>query len=851
MIESNDVEFQLIRRYLLKFNQMQTKNIFFNLERVSTFSAARHVLEKINIDIIILCVDYHILEGKIYKTMNSMAPYLPFIIISYADNEESIAQAIKGGAQDYLIKDKFDENILSHVMLCAMERKKIDNLLNEYALIVECSNEAIISINLDGMITSWNYAAEKMLGYKTKDAMNENVFKLLSKDIMYDIDKIKTIGRKYKPALKRELMVTCKNLENKNILISISPIREKQKQLIGCSIIIHDIDQFTAEKNQLAIQYKIATLLAESNDLFSASYGILEGICNLLNCQVGEIWVVDQDKKKLKRVSAWANTEYYSSLINKILEKQYNLGEGLHGRIWKTKSFYCMTHLMGHTAKKYLSDYKCLNLQSCFGFPITFQEEVIGVVVFFCQSIGKPDSNFLLMTPAIGSQIGTFIKRKRMENDLIFLAKHDALTGLSNRSDFEDNLNRALIHAKRYHCLIALLYLDLDYFKKINDTLGHEKGDLLLLEVARRLRKIVRNTDTLARLGGDEFVILLSQVTSTENVAIIVRKIINAFSKPCLLDGLEYNTSVSIGISMYPRDGVDARSLLKNADMAMYLSKAKGRNNFQFCPPAMIASAERRVKILEDLQYALSRKEFVLYYQPLIDIRTNKVIAFEALIRWNHPSGNTLLPSEFISIAEQNGLIQHIGEWVIYTACLQTKKLHEAGFELMQISINISVLQLTRNFLNIINDIFKKVDLDPKYLIIELTETGLMENSENNIYLLRGLRELGVKISIDDFGTGYSSLSYLTKFTINSIKIDRTFVSVLMKDTSSSIIVGAIIAMAHSLNMRVVAEGVETQEQMSMLKEKDCDEYQGEFCSYPLLPDQLIDFLKNFSLQTV
>jgi len=431
--------------------------------------------------------------------------------------------------------------------------------------------------------------------------------------------------------------------------------------------------------------------------------------------------------------------------------------------------------------------------------------------------------------------------RKSAEARISYLATRDPLTELPNRVLFNDRLEQGIVAARRSGQSLALMFIDLDRFKNINDSLGHEVGDLLLKEVGARMQDCIRKGDTLSRLGGDEFVVTLEGLQQAEDAAQVAAKIIKALARPFEIAGYTLNTSCSIGISIFPEDADDDRTLMKNADTAMYHAKEKGRNNYQFFSPEMNVRAVERHSLETALRSALERNEFALHYQPQVDLRSGKVVGAEALLRWHHPERGLLAPATFIAVAEESGLIEPIGQWVLRSACQRAKAWQEAGYPPLKIAVNISARQLNRprEFSRGLSRILSTTGLDPRYLELEMTESLLLHNADENIAMLRKLGHDGVRIAVDDFGTGYSSLAYLRQLPIDTLKIDRSFVRDLESDPEDAAIIHAIVAMAHSLGLLVTAEGVETRTQLEALARIGCDEYQGYLFSKPLPPVEL------------
>ena len=433
---------------------------------------------------------------------------------------------------------------------------------------------------------------------------------------------------------------------------------------------------------------------------------------------------------------------------------------------------------------------------------------------------------------AIAGIVRDITERKLIEQQFQSLAHFDSLTCLPNRTYMMEKLSQLLVQARWNNHTLALLFIDLDHFKKINDTLGHDAGDKMLKEVASRLVECVRDSDTVARMGGDEFMIILPKITKAQDAAVIAQRVIESFDSPFTLNGHDCMIGASIGISQYPTDGDDYESLVKNADIAMYKAKEIGGKNYQFYNPAMNMAAFQQLVLENKLRVAVENKEFVLHYQPLINLKDFRIEGMEALIRWKDPEMEDLIySSQFIPLAEETGLIIPIGEWVLEEACHQAKRWQDAGFPSMKMSVNISGRQFRQhNMVEQVAETLRITRIDATCLELELTESVLLQ-TEVTTKVLNDINSMGVQLSIDDFGTGYSSLSYLKKLPIRKLKIDQTFVEGITQDASDREIVKAIISMSHSLNIRVLAEGVETLEQLKFLKESGCDEAQGYlFC---------------------
>jgi diguanylate cyclase (GGDEF)-like protein/PAS domain S-box-containing protein len=451
-----------------------------------------------------------------------------------------------------------------------------------------------------------------------------------------------------------------------------------------------------------------------------------------------------------------------------------------------------------------------------------------------------------------GLQIGAVVVfrdvsvARELAAQMVHTAEHDSLTGLPTRVLFNDRVTQAIALARRHMKRLAILFLDLDGFKHINDSLGHSTGDRLLQSVAARLVESGRASDTVSRLGGDEFVVLLSEVEHSEDAAIAARRMLEAITRAHQFDGQEVHVSTSIGVSVYPDDGEDAETLVKNADTAMYQAKENGRRGFQFFKPAMNSRAVERQFIEHGLRCALDRNEFTLHYQPTINFKTGLITGAEALIRWNHPIRGIIAPSEFIPVAEDCGLILPIGNWMLSRACEQARAWIDSGLALATMAVNISAFEFRdQDFVEGVFAVLERSGLDPRVLELELTENVLMRHAGSAAAVLEAVRSQGIKVALDDFGTGYSSLNYLRKFPIDALKIDQSFVAQITAAGDNASIVTAVISMARSLKLRVVAEGVETLEQLAFLQAHGCDEAQGYYFGRAVLPLQFGELLRT------
>ena len=580
--------------------------------------------------------------------------------------------------------------------------------------------------------------------------------------------------------------------------------------LIGTIVDITERKQ--AEKRQ-AMEHAVTRVLASAEDAQIAIPQVIRILGEAMGWRGGALWRWDPAARELKPGGAWGAG---SATID---------AAALRQALWTPERGGTMS------------------------LPLLLGADALGALAF-SGAAEEPDPQLRAMLQSIGSQLAQYLQRTQAEDALRFVATHDSLTALPNRVMFGQRLDHAIHQAKRHARRLAVLFIDLDRFKVINDTLGHEFGDTLLRDVAQRLLASVRASDTVARLGGDEFVVLLEEIAAPMYVAGVAQKLISALSQGFALAGKEYHVSASIGVATYPDDAESAQELLKNADIAMYRAKEQGRNTFQFYAAEQNVHTVERLTLESGLRRALERGQLVLHYQPQVDIASGRITGVEALVRWQHPELGLLPPASFIAIAEETGLIVPIGQWVLHAACAAQRAWRDAGVPSLRMSVNLSPRQFLREELpRDIEKIVASSAVDAAFLELEITEGMVMQDPERAVSVLREIRNIGVHIAIDDFGTGHSSLAYLKRFPIDNLKIDRSFIADIPADRGDTAITQAIIAMAHSLELGVIAEGVETQSQFDFLRAQGCDEYQGYFFAKPLPEDQVRPLLERATPQ--
>ncbi len=613
-------------------------------------------------------------------------------------------------------------------------------------------------------------------------------------------------------------------------------IRDATGSVSKVVLVSRDISERKRAEQRERMEHAVTRVLAESETLAEAIPKIVQTICETLNWDCGARWSLDEQQNAICCVETWsipneAVAEFTAEVRKVTLQPTHH---GLVRQVWVSGAPKWIPDVSRDEGFQRAQLAAKAGLHGAFAFPILAGNVTLGVLEFFSREIRNSDPSLLQMVRVIGSQIGQFMARKQAEENLLYVATHDTLTGLPNRYMLNQRFAHALNNAQRYRKSMALLFLDLDRFKFINDTLGHPFGDRVLTEVAGRLRLCLREIDTIARFGGDEFVALIEDFAAPGDIVSVAQKILHAVRWPFLLDGETCHVTASIGIGLYPDDGADFASLLKSADIAAYRAKEQGKNNYLFYSEEMNDHLSARIAKETRLQGALEKNEFVLHYEPKIEINTGRITGMEALIRWQHPDLGLLPPLEFIGLAENSGLIVPIGAWVLRTGCAYNQTLQSRVPAPLTVSVNLSARQFEdKHLLREIERALSESALKPGNLELEITESMVMRDIQSSKKILDGIKSMGIRLAIDDFGTGYSSLVSIKRFPFDCIKIDRSFIKDIPQDPDDVAITQAIIAMAHSLRLKVIAEGVETREQLDFLTELGCHEFQGHYFRKP------------------
>ena len=698
-----------------------------------------------------------------------------------------------------------------------------DQGLCQLAPMVRCSDDANISTSLEGMIQTWDGAAERIYGYCAEEIVGKSVDLLVPGDRAFEPQKILEEIRAGREVRHIETFHTRKSGEQIAIDLTVFPIVGAGGLVVGASSIARDITAPKRADDALCDpegQYRLG---------FESNHDVTEG---------KESEEILQDSQSKYRVlfedsadARWLMDDKGFLDCNSAALKMFGFSAKAD---FKHPADISPPNQADGTPSHAAAEQKIaaalLNGRDTFEW---LHQRKNGAVFPAEVSLAALK---LGGRPMLMATVRDITERKVAEEKIQFLAYFDALTELPNRILLKDRLLVALAGARWRNEKVALLFVNLDRFKLINDSLGRTLADSLLIHVAERLKGCTREQDTLARVGSDEFVIVLTGVKSTAEAAVAAGRIVNAIAGKFVVQGHSVSTSCSLGISMFPEHGEDSETLIKHADQAMHCAKENGRNKFRYFTEELNIQAVERLERENDLRLALENDEFFLVYQPQMDIASGEITGLEALIRWQHPKLGLVPPDKFIGVAENSGLILPIGEWVLRTACSQARAWQEDGLPAMPIAVNVSAVQFRQEgFCALIKRVLVETDLSPQYLELELTESLLLSNEDVVFSVLRELREMGLTLAIDDFGTGYSSFSYLRRFRVNKLKIDRSFIQDVATDTDDAAITTAIINMAKSLRLKVIAEGVENEAQLSFLRKRECDEIQGYYFCKPIM----------------
>ena len=784
---------------------------------------------------------------------------VPFIFVSGTIGEDTAVSAMRAGAQDYIMKGNYKrllpavERELREIALrreqtrTEAERRSAEERFHN---ILTIAADAIIAVNEDQRITLFNRGAERVFGYRAEEITGQLLDILLPsrfvkahrqhiQDFSLGADEARSMND------RREIQGRRKNGEEFPAEASISKLTENGRTTF--TVILHDITERKRAEQELRLLQGITQNANEAGDVHAALAVTLNKVCETTGWDLAQTWMPGPGGLTMECGPAWyCRSSGLEKFRTASLSFVFGPGEGLPGRVWSSKQPAWVPDITRDANFVRAEMAHAAGLKTGIWIPVLADKEMVAVIEFFAREPREQDARLIQLVSAVAAQLGSVIQRKHTEERLHYLAHYDPLTGLPNRVLFTDRLRQAIIEASRHERLVGVVFLDLDRFKTINDSLGHGVGDLFLKAVAERLAGCVRAGDTVARLAGDEFTLILADMGHMGHAARVAQKILDGIAHPFHIAGHELYASASLGITLYPPDEHNIEGLLRNADVAMYRVKERGGNGYEFYAADMTSNAQARLALENALRRALDRKEFELHYQPLVDLDSGRIKGVEALIRWRRPEHGLVPPGEFIPMAEETGLIVPIGEWVLRTACRQYHEYNPVDGPPLRLSVNVSPRQFGRGeILNLVTKILDETGFDPGQLDLEITETLLMQNAEAVLEVMHELGALGVHFSIDDFGTGYSSLSYLKHLPIGRVKIDKSFVNDIPVDPNDAAIVSAIISMARSLGLKVIAEGVETEAQLEFLRARGCDAIQGYYFSRPVPIGELARMLKE------
>jgi len=623
-------------------------------------------------------------------------------------------------------------------------------------------------------------------------------------------------------------------------------IKNEDGKIVRVVGALFDITDKKYADESLNLMIEVIASASEAEDNRVAAAQSLEKICALGGWQLGQAWFLDEKSDTLLCSHSFYSQAEHAEFRRESLSLRLQPGLDLPGQTWKAAAPVWWSLPLENPDFLRKDAAELSSWKSAFAFPLICNGRIHAIFEFFSTEAREESDQLLTVAARLGAQLGSVFERKHERERLRYQAYHDVLTGLPNRTLLEDRFSQALARARRNNSMVAALFLDLDRFKTINDQMGHHIGDNVLREIAQRLTRTLREVDTVARLGGDEFIILLPEIEHVQDAAKTAQKIILSFEPPFHVEGKQLFSSTSVGISIYPHDGQDLPTLMKNADVALYRAKEKGRNNYQLYTPTMTVTALARLKMEGDLRFALERDQFVLYYQPQMEIRTGKILGVEALLRWQHPDMGLFLPAEFLPTAEDAGYMMAIWKWALRTACRQLRLWRDAAIPVPLLTMNVppQELQSVSNLAQIVIEALNLEGLEQRFLELEIAPRQ-KQSYDHVASRIRQLKSCGIRIALDDFGSVSTSFADVKRFAMDTLKIDPVFIQGCVTDAADRAILASIIALAQGMNLRVIAEGVETEEQLSILTAARCDAIQGFLFCRPLPPESLTEFLRE------
>ena len=706
--------------------------------------------------------------------------------------------------------------------------------------LIDSSPVSIIARDQRLRIVKWNAAAERMFGWAEREVLGGPV-PFVPPELEDEAVALRQRLMQGESISDVETVRARKDGTRIHVSISTTVMHDAAGRPSGFISLATDITERKRAERRLQMEHAVTRILEESRTVEDALPRAIRTVAEAGGWVYGARWELDQSANLLRCMETWCvdapEVREFMAFSRVRTQTPGNSTGPIH-QVWSTNAPVWIADVAHDINMRRGPAALKAGLHSIFAFPIVVGEEFYGVIELFGREARPPDPGLVAAVQTIGSQIGQFMARKAAEQNLRFFASHDPLTGLSNRTMFNDRLHQALAQAARFERSLALLFIDLDGFQDVNDTHGHTVGDVLLAELANRLRASLREGDVIGRMGGDEFVVLIEEFTEAGQVAEVAKKLLDTVARPFTLQGRDCQVTASLGISIYPDDGKDADTLIKNADMAMYLVKQQGKSSYRFYSPQMNVHLVERLSLESGLRRAIELGELTLLYQPRVGVRDGQVSGVEALMRWQHPTQGMIGPGEFIPVAEDAGLIAAIGEWALHSACRQARTWRDQGLPLLRVAVNLSQKQfLQESLIQVVREALHRTALEAGRLELEITEEMVIRNPERAMRLLAQLKEAGVRVVVDGFGTGYSSLSFLRRLPIDCVKIDRSLIGELPRNGDATALTRGVVAMAHSLGLTVIAEGVETREQWEFLREHGCEEMQGNYFSAPVAPE--------------
>ncbi|MDP2682227.1 MAG: EAL domain-containing protein [Deltaproteobacteria bacterium] len=773
---------------------------------------------------------------QIYEKLN-----IPIVYVTAYSDEKTLTRAKKTEPYGYIIKPYNERDLRITIEIALQHYKPCIKMLEKKCRVFLEATPDVTIISDKGIIITANRQSEKVFGYKWSELIGKPIEILLPDEYRgVHIGHMETYYAN--PSVRPmgdwlDLFARRKDGAKIPVSINLGPIETEDGLYV--ITVIRDITETRRTEAELTLLQSITQDISGANDFCAALEVVLRKVCEKTGWIMGEAWVPMPDGSCLEYSQAWYSRDSGLEEFRKASEKlTFPPGVGLPGSVWSSKQSVWIQDVTVDKNFPRSELAKKARIKGGVAIPVLAHDAVVAVMSFFVYEEKKEDKRFVGLISAVASQLGIFIQQKQSEERINYLAYHDILTGLPNRLMLHDKIEEAISGARKEGRSIALFIIDLDHFKDINDTLGHQHGDTLLVSIADRLKNIFADTGTVSRLGGDDFTVILPGA-DVETVSRFVDKITKSLDEPFLIGDIPINTTACIGVSFFPGHGEDTHTLLRRADIALHEARKQG-SNWAIYSPEYEKFSSGHLALIGVLRHAIDSNQMFLLYQPKIDLKTSKVIGVEALVRWQHPTNGVIPPDQFIFLAEHSGLIKQLTSWVIGEALCQARGWQSAGRDI-SVAANLSVRSLyAPMFLDQTKGLLATWGVDPGRLRLEITESVIMSDPELAMEIITQLTIMGVRFSIDDFGIGYSSLKYLQRLPVDEIKIDKSFVMKMLSDENSLKIVHSTIELAHSLGLKVVAEGVESQETMDRLASLGCDAAQGYFISRPITNEELV-----------